>query len=50
MVDDNQRLVTVITQSEVLKIVSGVLDSLPDPANRTLREVNLHNKKVRVPL
>jgi CBS domain-containing protein len=46
VVDDNKKLVTVISQSRMLHLVSGVLDSLPDPANRTLRERNLHKKEV----
>lgn len=46
VVDDNERLVTIITQSRMLEIIAGVLDSLPDPAHRTLREVNLHKKDV----
>lgn len=50
MVDDNRKLVTVISQSRMLHLVSGVLDSLPDPAHRTLQERNLHQKEVRAHL
>lgn len=46
VVDDNRKLVTVISQSRMLHLVSGVLDSLPDPAHRTLQERNLHQKEV----
>jgi len=49
VVDDNRKLVTVISQSRMLHLVSGVLDSLPDPAHRTLQERNLHQKEVRAP-
>lgn len=48
VVDDNHKLVTVITQSKILEIAMGVLDNMPDIANRTLREKNLHKKGVAV--
>jgi CBS domain-containing protein len=44
--DENSKLVTIVTQSHLLHLLAGVIDSVRVRAERSIRELNLGNKHV----